>query len=102
MIGQAAAAPPSSVMNRRRPTSSMGSSAEPAVPAYRALRLPRKRTGPLHQTGWPVVDLSRNKDPQQHDEEKQGWIQHHSQSVRTPALIASPLVHGAPHSLLGG
>src|SRR5262245_40329068 len=41
--GQAAAAPPSSVMNWRRFTSSMGSSPEPAVPAYRRLRMYRKR-----------------------------------------------------------
>src|SRR5262249_33947093 len=38
-----AAAPPSSVMNWRRLMSSMGSSPEPAVPAYRRLRMPRKR-----------------------------------------------------------
>src|SRR5215813_6053228 len=41
--GHAAAAPPSSVMNWRRLMSSMGSSPEPAVPAYRRLRMPRKR-----------------------------------------------------------
>ena len=41
--GHAAAAPPSSVMNWRRLRSSMGSSPEPAVPAYRRLRMPRKR-----------------------------------------------------------
>ena len=38
----AAAAPPSSVMNWRRLRSSMGSPPEPAVPAYRRLRMPRK------------------------------------------------------------
>src|SRR5262249_56005630 len=41
--GQAAGAAPSSVMNSRRLRSSMGSSPEPAVPAYRRLRMPRKR-----------------------------------------------------------
>src|SRR5207249_1462252 len=41
--GHATAAPPSSVMNWRRPMPSMGSSSEPAVPAYRRLRLLRKR-----------------------------------------------------------
>jgi hypothetical protein len=41
--GQAAPTPLSSVMNWRRLRSSMGSSPEPAVPAYRRLRLPRKR-----------------------------------------------------------
>src|SRR5262245_39394884 len=40
--GHAAAAPPSKAMNLRRLTSSMGSSPEPAVPAYRRLRMPRK------------------------------------------------------------
>src|SRR5262249_21925458 len=40
--GHAAAAPPSSVMNWRRLSSSMGSSPEPAVPAYRRLRMSRK------------------------------------------------------------
>jgi hypothetical protein len=40
--GHAAAAPPSSVMNWRRLRSSMGSSPEPAVPAYSRLRMPRK------------------------------------------------------------
>src|SRR5262249_51708262 len=34
---------PSSVINWRRLMSSMGSSPEPAVPAYRRLRMPRKR-----------------------------------------------------------
>jgi hypothetical protein len=38
-----AAAAPSSVMNWRRLGSSMGSSPEPAVPAYSRLRMPRKR-----------------------------------------------------------
>ena len=38
-----AAAPPMSVMNWRRLRSSMGSSPEPAVPAYRRLTMPRKR-----------------------------------------------------------
>jgi hypothetical protein len=37
------AAPPSSVMNWRRLRSGMGSSPEPAVPAYSSLRMPRKR-----------------------------------------------------------
>src|SRR5262245_66384874 len=40
--GQAAAPPPSSVMNWRRLGSNMGSSPEPAVPAYRRLRMHRK------------------------------------------------------------
>src|SRR5262249_28518647 len=44
--GHAAAAPPSSVMNSRRLRSSMGSSPEPAVPAYRRLRMHRKRESP--------------------------------------------------------
>src|SRR5262249_8681402 len=39
----AAALPSSSVMNWRRPASSMGSLPEPAVPAYSSLRMPRKR-----------------------------------------------------------
>jgi hypothetical protein len=34
---------PSSVMNWRRLMLSMGSPPEPAVPAYRRLRMPRKR-----------------------------------------------------------
>jgi hypothetical protein len=38
-----AAALPSSVRNRRRLGSSMGSSPEPSVPAYRRLRMPRNR-----------------------------------------------------------
>src|SRR5262249_22366390 len=38
-----AAAPPSSVMNSRRLTSGMGSPSEPAGPAYRKRRMPRKR-----------------------------------------------------------
>jgi hypothetical protein len=38
--GHAAAAPPSSVRNWRRLRSSMGSSPEPAVPAYSRLRMP--------------------------------------------------------------
>ena len=38
-----AVAPPSSVMNSRRLMSSMGSSPEPAIPAYRSLRMYRKR-----------------------------------------------------------
>jgi hypothetical protein len=66
------------------------------VPAYRAFGLPEKRTGPRIKQAGQNWTSSRNIDPQQHDEEKQGWIQHHSQSVRTPALIASPLVHGTP------
>ena len=41
--GHATAAPPTSGMNWRRLWSSMGSSPEPAVPAYRRLRLHRKR-----------------------------------------------------------
>jgi hypothetical protein len=40
--GHAAAAPPSSVMNWRRLMSSMGSSSEPAVPAYSRPRMHRK------------------------------------------------------------
>ena len=50
--GHTAAAPPSSVMNCRRLTSSMGSPPEPAGPAYRRLRLPRK------QRQVPGVDLN--------------------------------------------
>src|SRR5262245_5320477 len=38
-----AAAPPSSVMNSRRPMSSIGFPPEAAVPGYRRLRLHRKR-----------------------------------------------------------
>src|SRR5262249_35320980 len=53
--GQAAAAPPSSVMNWRRLRSSMGSSPEPAEPAYRRLRMPRKRPQVLG------VDLNRSE-----------------------------------------
>src|SRR5215468_7646312 len=41
--GHATAAPPSNVMNWRRLTSGMGSPPEPAVPAYRRFRMPRKR-----------------------------------------------------------
>src|SRR5215510_11341426 len=41
--GQAAAALPSRAINSRRLTSGMGSPSEPAVPAYRTLRLPWKR-----------------------------------------------------------
>src|SRR5262249_33998852 len=40
--GHAVAAPPSSVMNWRRLMASMGSSPEPAVPAYSRLRMHRK------------------------------------------------------------
>jgi hypothetical protein len=40
VTGHAAAAPPSSVRNWRRLRSSMGSSPEPAVPAYRRRRMP--------------------------------------------------------------
>src|SRR5262245_49848603 len=50
-----AAAPPSSVMNWRRPKSSMGSSPEPAVPAYRRLTMPRKRPQVLG------LDLNRSE-----------------------------------------
>ena len=59
-----AAAPPSSVMNWRRLRSSMGSSPEPAVPAYRRLRMPRKRpAGPwregvvLYTSTWPGTNV---------------------------------------------
>jgi hypothetical protein len=55
--GQAAAAPPSSVMNWRRLMSGMGSPPEPAVPAYRTLRMPRKRPEVLG------VDLNRSESP---------------------------------------
>src|SRR5262245_3060402 len=51
--GHAVAAPPSSVMNWRRLRSSMGSSPEPAVPAYRSLRMYRKRP--------QVLGLDRNR-----------------------------------------
>src|SRR5262245_43282103 len=50
-----AAAPPSNVMNWRRLRSSMGSSPEPAVPAYRRLRMPRKHPQVLG------VDLNRSE-----------------------------------------
>jgi len=40
--GHVATALPSSLMNWRRLRSGMGSSPEPAVPAYRRLRMPRK------------------------------------------------------------
>jgi hypothetical protein len=50
-----AATPPSSVMNWRRPVSSMGSPPEPAVPAYRRLRMPRKRPQVLG------LDLNRSE-----------------------------------------
>ena len=53
--GHAAAAPPSSVMKSRRLTSSMGSSPEPAVPAYRKLRMPRKHPQVLG------LDLNRSE-----------------------------------------
>ena len=45
--------PATSVINRRRLTSSIGSPPEPAVPAYRTLRLPRKHRQVLG------VDLNR-------------------------------------------
>src|SRR5215467_415921 len=41
--GHAVTAPPSSVINWRRLRSGMGSSPEPAVPAYSKLRVPRKQ-----------------------------------------------------------
>jgi hypothetical protein len=41
--GHAPTAPPSSMMNWRRLRSSMGSSPEPAVPAYRRLSMPWKQ-----------------------------------------------------------
>jgi hypothetical protein len=47
--------PPRSVMNWRRLRSSMGSPPEPAVPAYRRLRMPRKRPEVLG------VDLNRSE-----------------------------------------
>src|SRR5215467_10087440 len=53
--GHAAAAPASSVKNWRRLGSSMGSSPEPAVPAYRRLRMPRKHPQVLG------VDLNRSE-----------------------------------------
>jgi hypothetical protein len=56
--GHAAAAPPSSVMNWRRLRSGMGSSPEPAVPAYRRLRMARKRPQVLG------VDLNRSESSQ--------------------------------------
>jgi hypothetical protein len=43
LLGHAAAAPASSVRNWRRLRSSMGSSPEPAGPAYRTFRMNRKR-----------------------------------------------------------
>jgi hypothetical protein len=49
-----AAAPPSSVMNWRRLRSSMGSSPEPAVPAYSRRRMPRKHPQVLG------IDLNRS------------------------------------------
>jgi hypothetical protein len=52
------AAPPSSVMNSRRLTSSMGSSPEPAMPAYSRLRMPRKRPQVLG------ADLNRSESSQ--------------------------------------
>jgi hypothetical protein len=53
--GHAAAVLPSSVMNWRRPASSMGSSPEPDVPAYRRLRMHRKRPQVLG------LDLNRSE-----------------------------------------
>src|SRR5262245_56239886 len=53
--GHAAAAPPMSVMNWRHLRSSMGSSPEPAVPAYRRLRMLRKRPQVLG------IDINRQK-----------------------------------------
>src|SRR5262245_8999183 len=53
--GHAAAAPPSRAINSRRLTSGMGSPSEPAVPAYRTLRLPRKHRQVLG------VDLNRSE-----------------------------------------
>src|SRR5207249_3482341 len=50
-----AAAPPSSVMNWRRLSSSMGSSPEPAEPAYRRLRMPWKHPQVLG------LDLNRSE-----------------------------------------
>src|SRR5262249_538670 len=57
--GHAAAAPPSSEMNWRRLMLSMGSSPEPAMPAYRRLRMPRKRLKVLG------VDLNRSESSRQ-------------------------------------
>src|SRR5262249_46012452 len=51
--GQATAAPPSSVMNWRRLRLGMGSPPEPAVPAYRRLRMHRK--GPAGPWGRPEM-----------------------------------------------
>src|SRR6516225_6024629 len=53
--GQAAAVPLRSVMNWRRLMSSMGSSPEPAVPAYRRLRMPWKHPQVLG------LDLNRSE-----------------------------------------
>jgi hypothetical protein len=51
--GHAAAAPLSSVMNLRLVAWTMGSPSEPAVPAYRTPRLPRKV--PAGPWGWPEM-----------------------------------------------
>src|SRR5215469_13381709 len=58
-IGHAAVAPPSSVMKWRRLGSSMGSSPEPVVPAYRRLRMPRKHPQVLG------ADLNRSESTRQ-------------------------------------
>jgi hypothetical protein len=57
--GHATAMPSSSVRNWRRLRSSMGSSPEPAVPAYSRLRMYRKRPQVLG------VDLNRSKSSRQ-------------------------------------
>jgi hypothetical protein len=56
-----AAAPPSSLMNWRRFRSSMGSSPEPAVPAYSRVRMHRKRPQVLG------LDLNRSGSGSQAD-----------------------------------
>src|SRR5262245_47547761 len=63
--GQAAAAPPSSVMNSRRLTSSMGSPSgtlkKLSVPAYRTLSLPRKHRQVLGAGHWFSIDFGRRR-----------------------------------------
>src|SRR5207253_1565269 len=110
---------PSSVMNCRRLTSSMGSPSEPAMAAYRTLSLPWKhpqvlgvglnRSERRPPSGQNVraarfvlrsleMNSSRNVHPQDHDKEKQCGIQRHRVGIRNPAVRLIALVHGAPLS----
>src|SRR5262245_35061933 len=68
--GHAAAAPPNSLMDWRLVTWSMGSPPEPAVPAYRALRLPWKHR--------QVLGLDLNCSESRQPERPRRWLDLHA------------------------